>query len=109
MAIYQLVDIDVRPEKSVPIDQSARLANGAQQNLRFQMVSIRRAISTPRALAMVILCTVCHFTEAEPRSHVTIVVLLNRHRDPIANMHVGNIPTPKKSMLRVLSTIGPRA
>jgi hypothetical protein len=31
MATYQLVDIDVWPEKSVPIDQSARLANGAQQ------------------------------------------------------------------------------
>jgi hypothetical protein len=31
MAIDRLVDIDVWPEKSVPIDQSDRLTNGAQQ------------------------------------------------------------------------------
>ena len=30
--IDQLVDIDVRPVKSVPIDQSAQLANGAQHS-----------------------------------------------------------------------------
>jgi hypothetical protein len=43
MATYQLADIDVWPEKSVPIDQSARLANGAQQIDNSNIVRFRES------------------------------------------------------------------
>jgi hypothetical protein len=45
MAIYQFVEIDVLPEKSLPIDQSHQLINGAQQISKF---SIRISLNSQK-------------------------------------------------------------